>query len=123
MGYIEIPKIKIFLPIYEGCSKSNLDLGVGHIENTSMPIGGIGTHCVLAGHTGIRRTKIFDDIHELRNGDNFFINILNLKLEYEVDNIKVVGKLGRFRFPNLFLLLHFLSIPAYFAFRYIQYFC
>ena len=91
LGYIEIPKINVYLPIFAGCSKYELNLGVGHLEKTSMPIGGLGTHCVLAGHTGIRRRKIFDDIHELDIGDSFFINVLNIKLEYEVDNIMIVN--------------------------------
>ena len=91
IGYINIPKINVYLPIFTGSSKEELEIGVGHLENTSMPTGQKGTHCVLAGHTGIRRTKIFDDIHNLNIGDKFYITILNKKLEYRVDNIQVVN--------------------------------
>lgn len=90
IGNISIPKIDVYLPIYHGVSDEVLRKGVGHIENTSFPVGGIGTHSVLAGHTGLRRMKVFDDINKLDIGDKFYIDVLGKTLVYEVDNIKVV---------------------------------
>lgn len=90
MAYITIPKINVYLPIYHGISDNVLQSGVGHIENTSLPIGGPGTHCVLPGHTGLSRTKMFDDINKLVLGDKFYITVLGKKLVYEVDKILVV---------------------------------
>ena len=90
MAYITIPKINVYLPIYHGISDNVLQSGVGHIENTSLPIGGPGTHCVLPGHTGLSRTKMFDDINKLELGDKFYITVLGKKLVYEVDKIIVV---------------------------------
>lgn len=90
LGYISIPKIEIYLPIYHGVSEDVLQSGVGHVENSSFPIGEVGTHAVLAGHTGIVRTKIFDDIDKLELGDKFYINILDEKYAYKVDQIKIV---------------------------------
>lgn len=90
MGYISIPKFDIYLPIYHGTNDDVLQSGVGHVENTSFPIGEKGTHAVLAGHTGLVRTQIFDDIDKMEIGDKFYIHILNEKYCYEVDQIKVV---------------------------------
>lgn len=90
IGNISIPKIDVYLPIYHGVSDEVLRKGVGHIENTSLPVGGKGTHSVLAGHTGLRRMKVFDDINKLDIGDKFYIDVLGENLVYEVDNIKVV---------------------------------
>ena len=90
IGNISIPKIDVYLPIYHGVSDEVLRKGVGHIENTSFPVGGKGTHSVLAGHTGLRRMKVFDDINKLDIGDKFYIDVLGENLVYEVDNIKVV---------------------------------
>lgn len=91
MGYISIPKIKVYLPIYHGTSKKVLQSGVGHIENSSLPIGGKNTHAVLAGHTGLAKKKIFDDINKLKIGDEFYIYILNETLTYKVDKIDIVS--------------------------------
>lgn len=90
IAYISIPKINIYLPIYQGTSEKVLQSGIGHIEGTSLPIGGKGSHSVIAGHTGLVRTKMFDDIDELEKGDKFYIHVLDNKLTYEVDDIKVV---------------------------------
>lgn len=90
MAYISIPKINVYLPIYHGLSENVLQSGVGHLETTALPVGGKGTHCVLAGHTGLVRTKIFDDINKLEIGDKFYLNVLDEKLVYEVDKIDVV---------------------------------
>ena len=90
MGYIIIPKIDVNLPIYHGVSYEVLQVGVGHIESSSLPVGGEGTHAVLAGHNGLARGKIFDDLNKLEIGDVFYINILDDTLKYQVDNIVVV---------------------------------
>ncbi len=90
MAYINIPKLDIYLPIYHGVSEKVLQSGIGHLENTSLPIGGKGTHCVLAGHTGLARTKMFDDLDKLEIGDLFYIYILGEKHSYKVDKIDVV---------------------------------
>ena len=90
IGYISIPELDIYLPIYHGTNDDVLQSGVGHVENTSFPIGEKGTHAVLAGHTGLVRTKIFDDIDKMEIGDKFYIHILNEKYAYKVDQIKVV---------------------------------
>jgi len=90
MGYITIPKINVKLSIYHGTSDSVLQKGVGHMEGSSLPIGGIGAHCVLTGHTGEAHAKLFTDIRELTNGDIFYLHILNQTLAYRVDQIRVV---------------------------------
>lgn len=90
MAYISIPKIDVYLPIYHGLSEKVLQSGVGHLETTSLPVGGKGTHAVLAGHTGLVRTKIFDDINKLEEKDKFYIDVLGETLAYEVDKIDVV---------------------------------
>ena len=90
MAYISIPKIDVYLPIYHGLSEEVLQSGVGHLDTTSFPVGGEGTHAVLAGHTGLIRTKIFDDINKLKEKDKFYIDVLGETLAYEVDKIDVV---------------------------------
>lgn len=90
MAYISIPKIDVYLPIYHGLSEDVLQSGVGHLETTSFPVGGNGTHAVLAGHTGLVRTKIFDDIDKLEINDKFYIDVLGETLAYQVDKIDVV---------------------------------
>lgn len=89
IGYVEIPRIDVYEPIYHGTSDSVLSKGVGHLENTSFPIGGIGTHAVLSGHTGLPEAEIFTGLTSLDDGDIFFIHILNDTLAYKVNNIKV----------------------------------
>lgn len=90
MGYVEIPKIDRYLPIYHGVSEDVLQSGVGHLESSSIPVGGKSTHAVLAGHTGLVRAKLFDDIDKLQLGDKFYIYVLDEKFAYQVDQIKVV---------------------------------
>lgn len=90
MGYIKIPKCNIELPIYHGTSKEILQVGVGHLEGTSLPVGGKGTHCAVSGHTGLPSSKMFNNITELKEGDLFIIKTLGKTLTYKVDNIKVV---------------------------------
>lgn len=90
MGTIEIPAIKVSLPIYHGTEATVLEKGVGHLHGTSLPVGGSGTHAVLTGHTGLSNKKLFTDLTELVEGDIFLLNIMGEKLAYKVDQIKVV---------------------------------
>ncbi|ELC8371438.1 class C sortase (plasmid) [Clostridium perfringens] len=90
LGYIDIPKIGVKLPIYEGTDNEVLKKGVGVIRWTSIPIGGASTHSVLSAHTGLTTQKLFTDIDKLVKGDKFFINIFNKNLAYEVDDINIV---------------------------------
>lgn len=90
MGYIEIPKINVKLPIYHGVSEKTLAKGVGHISETAFPIGGLGNHSVLTGHTGLPSAKLFTDLTELKVGDLFYINILNETHAYKIEQILVV---------------------------------
>lgn len=89
MGYITIPKINVKLPIFHGTAEETLAKGVGHLEGSSMPIGGDSSHSVLTGHTGLTTAKMFTDLTELTEGDLFFIHVLNQTLAYQVDRIKV----------------------------------
>lgn len=89
MGYITIPKINVKLPIFHGTAEETLAKGVGHLEGSSMPIGGDSAHSVLTGHTGLTTAKMFTDLTELTEGDLFFIHVLNQTLAYQVDRIKV----------------------------------
>ena len=90
MASLEIPVISLNLPIYHGTSDDVLRKGVGHLQNTSLSVGGEGTHCVLTGHTGLSSASLFTDINLLKVGDKFFIHCLNETLAYEIDQIKVV---------------------------------
>ena len=90
IGYIEIPKIGAYYPIYHGLSDDMLQKGIGHMEGTSLPIGGESTHSVLAGHTGLPGSKLFTDIDTLEDGDVFYIHVLDRVLKYRVDQIKTV---------------------------------
>lgn len=90
MGYIRIPKIGVELPIYHGTDEAVLQIAVGHIEGTSLPVGGVGTHAVLSGHRGLPSAKLFTDIDSLGIGDVFMITCLNRKITYEVDQILTV---------------------------------
>ncbi|WP_148267796.1 class C sortase [Clostridium sp. SY8519] len=90
MGYIDIPKISVQLPIYHGTNEAVLQTSIGHLEGTSLPIGGKGTHSVLSGHRGLPSAKLFTDLDQLREGDTFTIHVLNRTLTYEVDQIRIV---------------------------------
>lgn len=90
LGYLEIPNQNIALPIYRGTSNIVLASGIGHIEGTSLPIGGINSHCVISGHTGLPSAKLLTDLEEVRVGDLFYIKVLGEKHAYEVDQILVV---------------------------------
>ena len=90
MAYIDIPKIKVQLPIYHGTSEGVLQIAAGHVEGTSLPIGGEGTHCVLSAHRGLPSARLFTDLDQLREGDVFLLHILDETLTYEVDQILIV---------------------------------
>ncbi|MCH5297612.1 MAG: class C sortase [Ruminococcus sp.] len=90
MANIEIPILSIKLPIYHGTSQNTLLKGIGHLQKTSLPIGGKGTHAVLTGHTGLSIASMFTDIDKLKLDDVFYIHVLNKTLAYKVDQIKVV---------------------------------
>jgi len=90
MGYIEIQKINCFLPIYHGTDDSVLQIAIGHIEGSSLPVGGANTHSVLSGHRGLPSAKLFSDLDQIREGDSFVIRVLDEMLTYEVDQIRIV---------------------------------
>ncbi len=90
MGYIDIPSIKISLPIYHGTDESILQIAIGHIAGTSFPIGGEGTHAAVSGHRGLPSARLFTDIDKLQAGDKFLLQILDRTLTYEVDQIRIV---------------------------------
>ncbi len=90
IGYIEIPIIGCSLPIYHGTSEAVLQIGVGHIEGSSLPVGGVGSHCVLSGHRGLPSARLFTDLDKLDTGDTFILRVLDETLTYEVDQILIV---------------------------------
>ena len=90
MGYITIPKIDVRLSVFHGTAETVLQEGIGHMEGSSLPIGGAGTHCVLTGHTGMAHAKLFTDIRDLKDGDMFYLHTLDQTLAYKVDQIKIV---------------------------------
>lgn len=96
MGYIEIPKIGVRLPIYHGTSDTVLQAGCGHLEGTSLPIGGEGAHSVITGHTGLGGKKLFTDLELMEEGNLFFVHVLDETLCYRVSEINVVlpGEMG-----------------------------
>ncbi len=90
MGYIEIPSIEVSLPIYHGTSHAVLQVAVGHLQGSTLPVGGPSTHCVLSGHRGLPSAKLFTNLDQLAEGDIFMLRILNETLTYEVDQIHIV---------------------------------
>ena len=90
MSYIEIPKIKCSLPVYHGTDEGVLQIAVGHIEGSSLPVGGLNTHCVLSGHRGLPSAKLFSNLDKLEEGDIFMIRTLDQTFTYEVDQIRIV---------------------------------
>ena len=90
MGYIHIPDIDVLLPIYHGVSEEVLERGVGHIPASALPVGGEGTHCVLTGHTGLSQAEMFNDLIKLREGNVFYLEILDETLAYQINKIEVV---------------------------------
>lgn len=90
MGYVEIPTIDCTLPIYHGTEESVLQIAIGHLEWTSLPIGGNGNHSVISGHRGLKSAKLFTDLDRLVEGDIFMLRVLDEVLTYEVDQISIV---------------------------------
>lgn len=90
MGYVQIPKIGIKLPIFHGTSDEVLQIGAGHLEGSSLPIGGESTHSVLSAHRGLPSASLFTDLDLMKEGDHFYINVLDETLAYEVDQILTV---------------------------------
>lgn len=90
MGTLEIPKIRVNLPIFHTLDDGNLQAGIGHKEDSALPVGGSGTHCVLAGHTGLPSAKLLTSLDRLKDDDLFYIHVLGETLCYRVDNIAIV---------------------------------
>ena len=90
MGYITIPKIGIELPVYHGTSEAVLSIAVGHLEGSSLPVGGEGTHCVVSAHRGLPTAVLFTHLDKMEIGDTFSFTILDRTLTYEVDQIRIV---------------------------------
>ena len=90
MGYIEIPAQKILLPVYHGTDEAVLQIAVGHLEWTSLPVGGESSHCVLSGHRGLPSARLFTDVDKMVIGDTFLMRVLDEVLTYEVDQIRIV---------------------------------
>lgn len=90
MGYIEIPELKVTLPIYHGTDEGVLQVAVGHLEWTSLPVGGSSSHCVVSGHRGLPSARLFTDLDKMTEGDVFIFRILDEVLTYEVDQIRIV---------------------------------
>lgn len=90
MGSVEIPKINIKIPIYHTTEEEVLNKGAGHLEGSSLPVGGANTHAVISAHRGLPSASLFTDLDQLKEGDHFLIHVLNETLCYEVDKISVV---------------------------------
>lgn len=91
MAYIEIPAIDVYLPIYHGTKEETLLIGVGHLENTSLPAGGLTTHAVLSAHCGLPSARLFTDLNLLKEGNIFRVHVLDEKLTYQVYAIEIVN--------------------------------
>ena len=87
---MEIPKISVNLPVYHGTDDAVLQVAIGHIPGSSLPVGGTGTHCVISGHRGLPSARLFSDIDQLREGDVFMVHVLDQTLTYQVDQIRTV---------------------------------
>ncbi len=90
MGYVTIEKIRVELPIYHGTEDSVLQIAAGHLQGSSLPVGGKGTHSVISAHRGLPSAKLFTDLGELEEGDTFTVTVLNRKLTYRVNQIRIV---------------------------------
>lgn len=90
IGYIEIPNVNITLPVYHGTNDDVLQIAIGHLDWTSLPVGGTSTHCVLSGHRGLPSAKLFTNLDQVKEGDTFVIRVLDEVLTYEVDQIRIV---------------------------------
>ena len=90
MGYLDIPKINVTLPIYHGTDEAVLQVAIGHLAGTSLPVGGTGTHCSVSGHRGLPSARLFTDLDKLAPGDNWTVTVLDRTVTYEVDQIRIV---------------------------------
>lgn len=90
MGFVDIESIGVSLPIYHGTSDGVLQVAAGHLDWTSLPVGGESTHCVISGHRGLPSARLFTDLDELHEGETFTLNILGQVLTYEIDQIRIV---------------------------------
>ena len=90
MGYIVIPCIRVSLPVYHGLSDGALGAGAGHVPGSSLPVGGSGTHCLIAGHTGLSSSQLFTGLDRMKEGDVFTVTVLNRNLHYRVFDVRVV---------------------------------
>ena len=90
MGYIDIPKINVTLPIYHGIEEEVLQVAIGHIAGSSLPVGGKNTHCIVSGHRGLPSARLFTDLDKLVDGDTFTMTVLNRTVTYQVDQIRIV---------------------------------
>lgn len=90
MGYVNIPSLNVTLPIYHGTDDAVLQIAIGHLEWSSLPVGGNSSHCVISGHRGLPSAKLFTDLDELIEGDTFLLMVLDEVLTYEVDQIRIV---------------------------------
>ncbi len=90
IGYIEVPKINVYLPIYHGTSDEVLSKGAGHVQNTSFPVGGESTHAIISAHTAFPGETFFDYLTDMAEGDEFYVHVLDRVLKYEVDKISII---------------------------------
>lgn len=90
IGYIEVPKINVYLPIYHGTSDEVLSKGAGHVQNTSLPVGGKSTHAIISAHTAYPGETFFDYLTDMAEGDEFYVHVLDRVLKYEVDKISII---------------------------------
>lgn len=90
MGYLNIPKLSVVLPVYHGTADTTLEIGVGHLLGSSLPVGGESTHAILSGHSGMAGNKMLSDLPELKIDDVFYLEVLGENLAYQVDQIKTV---------------------------------
>lgn len=90
MGYIEVPKLDVLYPIYHGTDEAVLQIAIGHLDWTSLPVGGENSHCVVSGHRGLPSARLFTDLDQMEVGDTFLLRILDEVLTYEVDQILIV---------------------------------
>lgn len=90
MGYVEVPSLNIYLPIYHGTGTDSLERGIGHLMGSSLPVGGSSTHTILTGHSGMASQRMFTDLHQLAGGDVFYLHVLGETLAYQVEKIHTV---------------------------------
>lgn len=90
IGYISVPKLHIRLPLMHGTDEKVLQTAIGHLEQTSLPVGGKGSHCVISGHRGLPSSRLFTDIDKIKEGDTWTITVLNETLTYECDRVRIV---------------------------------